>query len=280
MKKKVKQTVGVLIGLGCVLFCIYLCNLNDVHFKRGCVKDIVSAIENYETLIVYYGQEDCGACKVFAENLRNTGNRLKKNILYIDADSLSAEDEKILIEYSVTQTPTLIVVNDGKPYFYRNIANINDLENAITNVNIIEERFEGLVDINYSELEQKLKKGLDFFLYIGRKDCRDCVKFNPILEECLAKQELQGMYYLDISVYRDLAKVENAKKEDIEFYEAIKKRFDITWVPSIYHIRNGMIIAKYEFLDEQYYEMEKELQEREERYYIEELYNWINIEAK
>jgi len=280
MKKILKLAVLFLAILAVGLFGIYLHNFSVESFKSGSVNDIVSAIENEEILIAYYGQEECSACKVFAENLKDVSKRFEKEVMYLDANSLNVEDEKFLIEYYVTETPTLIIVNKGTPYFYRNITTKDEMENALTNVNIIKERFEGLISIDYVEVEQKMEKGLDFFLYIGREDCRDCVKFNPLLVECIGEKENQGVYYLDIKKYRDLAKAENAKKEDTEFYDAIKEKFDITWVPSVYHIRNGMIIAKYEFLDEGYYEMEKELQEKEEQYYIEKLYDWIETEFK
>lgn len=263
---------------GISLIGVYLLNENKRQFENVSVEEIVSAIEENGSMIVYYGQEDCSACNVFKNNLQEVSAQNEKDILYLDANSLSPEDEKKLSEYHVTTTPTLIIVNNGKAFFYRNITTSDEIEKAIMNVNIIEERFDGLVTINYNELEKKIEKGLDFFLYIGREDCRDCVKFNPILTRCLEEEKGQGMYYLDIKKYRDLANGENANVADVDFYDAIKKKYDIKWVPSLYHFRNGMIIAKYEFLDEAYYKLSQELQEKEEKYYMEELYNWLEIE--
>ena len=252
---------------------IYLHNSGRGQLKKVSLEDIVLALENKISMIVYYGQEECSACKVFEKNLQYISKQ--KDIMYLDANSLSREDKEILSEYHVTTTPTLIIINDGKISFYRNITTQEEIEKAITKVSIIEERFDGLDTIDYSELEMKIEEGLDFFLYIGREDCRDCIKFYPILVKCIEKKKGQGMYYLDIKKYKDLA-----NKDDIEFYDTIKKKFDITWVPSVCHFRNGMIIAKYEFLNETYYELSKEQQKKEEKYYVEELYEWMEVEFK
>lgn len=278
MKKTLIVVFIFLTVFGIVLMGVYLHEDNEKQFQKVSVGDVVSAIEENKSMIVYYGQEECSACNAFEKNLLDICEHNEKDIMYLDADSLEKEDEKILLEYHVTTTPTLIIVNNGKTFFYRDITAVEEIEKAIMNVDIVEDRFDGLVDIDYSELEQKIEKQVDFFLYIGREDCRDCVKFNPILTKCIEEKKGQGMYYLDIKKYRDLANNENAQKEDVDFYDEMKKKYDIKWVPSLYHFRNGMIIAKYEFLDEAYYKLSQELQEKEERYYIEELYDWMEIE--
>jgi len=72
--------------------------------------------------------------------------------------------------------------------------------------------------------------------------------------------------------------VENADMNDVSFYDGLKDEFNIEWVPSIYHIRNNMIIDKYEFLSEEYYNLDVAEQKVEEKEFVDEFYNWMERE--
>ena len=82
-----------------------------------------------------------------------------------------------------------------------------------------------------------------------------------------------GIYYFNIKTYRDLAGSDNEK--DASVYDEIKERYQIDWVPSVYHIRNGIIVDKYEFLNEEYYELNAEEQQASEKMYIQEFEDWM-----
>lgn len=281
MRKKIFLLILFIVCiLGSGLFTINCFGLSDTIFKSISVEDLLNAIDKEENMIVYYGQEECSACISFSEKLKKLKKVYEKEVMYLDADSLNTTEKQVLSEFYVTQTPTLIILNAGTPFFYRNIDSLDDIEIAITKTDITEDRIDELVAINYDDIKKKMKEGLDFFLYIGREDCRDCVKFTPILKKYIRETENRGLYYFDIKQYRDLARQDGASNEDIELYNIIKEQFNITWVPSVYHIRNGMIIAKYEFLDEQFYELDEHKQEIEEKYYIEQLYYWMDMEFR
>lgn len=273
-KAKLYIVIGLLILSVCFVMAVAM---KKETLREVKMADFFSAVERKEKMVVYYGQEDCSACQNLSAMLK-TKSEFKEDVYYLDADSLSSEDKKVLEQYYVNETPTLIVTNDGKLYFYRNISTKEELEKAINNTKIDEERVNKLQSIDYEELEKKYEKGTDFFLYIGRTDCRDCQKFYPILEKYIEKNENKGMYYFDIKKYRDLATNENADAKDVSFYDELKDDFNIEWVPSVYHIRNNMIIDKYEFLNEEYYKLDATEQKIAEKEFVDEFYNWMERE--
>lgn len=129
----------------------------------------------------------------------------------------------------------------------------------------------GINPIKYEKLIQCLNKDVTFLLYIGRDDCGDCVEFYPILEDYINEHEDTGLYYLNIKEYRDAARKDDATSEEIEFYENIYKTLEIEWTPTIHVIRNGKIIDTYQYLDEDYINIEDREKQKEKRNeYIEE----------
>lgn len=265
--------IGVLLSL-CLVAVLLVKNTGLREVK---VNDLLSAVEQNEKMVVYYGQEDCSACTVFSAMLKN---KYKEKVFYLDANSITSEEKGILEDYFVFETPTLIVVNNGKLYFYRNLSTKEELEKALTNLDIVEERMNEISKINYDQLKEKYEEGTDFFLYIGRTDCRDCQKFYPVLEKYVNENVGRGVYYLDVKEYKDLATAENADIKDVDFYDDLKDEFDVEWVPSVYHIRNNMILDKYEFLSEEYYNLDSKEQKIEEKEFINEFYDWMEKENR
>lgn len=117
----------------------------------------------------------------------------------------------------------------------------------------------------------------DFILYIGREDCQDCQKFGPILEDYLRKNS-GGVYYLSLKEYREKAKREGALEEDIKKYEEIMGRYDVDWVPTLLHIRNGIRVSRYKFLDQEYGELTEQKKKEYEDEYILRFYEWMDRE--
>ena len=280
MKKSFWKSI-IIVVLILFLFLLYICFVsNKAKFKETTVDKMLETLEEKKEMIVYFGQEDCSACTVFSDILMDLKKETKQEIFYLDANSLDENEKRVLEEYYVSETPTLIVISKGDMVFYRNLTVAEDIEKAINNLNIEKERINSIEKIDFEELEQKFQTGTDFFIYIGREDCRDCAKFSLILEQYVGDGINRGMYYLDIKKYRDLAQLENANEEDIDLYEKIKKEFNIEWVPSIYHVRNNIIVSKYEFLSEEYYRLDSDEQKEQEQMYIEDFYMWMEEEFK
>lgn len=277
MKRKIIITLLILVlSILSLMFLMYFSD--DREMKRISVDEMSSIINKKGNAIIYYGQEDCGACKVYYSMLRNAKESAQEEILYLDADTLSKGDAEMLSKYSVTETPMLIVISSGRVFYYKNISNVEQMQKALSDIDIVVERFNGIREIDYNDLQKKVEMGIDFFLYIGRNDCKDCIKFYPVLEEYVNDKSNYGMYYLDIKQYRDLTIVENPEQEHIDCYEDLKTKYEISWVPTVYHIRNGIIIAKYQFLSEEFYELTKSEQIKEEERFVTEFYDWMDIE--
>ena len=129
--KKVK--LCIVIGL----LILGICFVIDAVMKKETLSevkmdDFFSTVEKKEKMVVYYGQSDCSACKSLSTMLE-TKSDFKEDVYYLNADSLSFEDKKMLERYYVYETPALIVTNGGRIYIYRNISSKEELEKAINN---------------------------------------------------------------------------------------------------------------------------------------------------
>lgn len=126
-------------------------------------------------------------------------------------------------------------------------------------------QIQGIQEINYQELTQNLNSDVTFVLYIGRPDCGDCQEFYPILEEYIESHEGTGIYYLNIKSFRDQANKEDASQEEKDFYENLYKKLHFDWTPTIHIISNGKFIRTYQYLDEDYFEIEDRMKQKERR---------------
>lgn len=126
-------------------------------------------------------------------------------------------------------------------------------------------QIQGIENIDYKKLIQNLNSPVKFILYIGRPDCGDCQEFYPILEEYIGTHVKTGIYYLNIKEFRDKAKADEATKEEKDFYDNLYKELHFDWTPTIHVISNGKFMKTYQYLDEEYYEIEDGLKQRERR---------------
>ncbi|WP_249029734.1 bacteriocin [Tannockella kyphosi] len=141
---------------------------------------------------------------------------------------------------------------------------VSGCTSTTTNYIFKDENKSGIYAIEYDALQEMINNEETFLLYIGREDCLDCNNFYPILEDLLANNEGTYVYYLSILEYRNSAMEEDASLEEIEFYENLQETFEFDWVPSIKMISSGEIVDHYQYLDNDYYEIENEEEQQEE----------------
>lgn len=125
----------------------------------------------------------------------------------------------------------------------------------------------GIEEIHYEKLIQNLNSNVKFILYIGRPDCGDCQEFYPILEEYINNHVGSGIYYLNIKEFRDRSRSEDASQQEKDFYENLYEELHFDWTPTIHIIENGKFIDTYQYLDEDYIEMndrKKQIERRQE----------------
>ena len=136
---------------------------------------------------------------------------------------------------------------------------------------------QGIQEIPYEELKEKLDQKVTFLLYIGRPDCGDCQDFYPVLEEYINEHEGTGIYYLNIKEYRDRARDDDATQAEKDFYENICQRLDFDWTPTIEVIRNGKIDETYQYLDEDYFDIQdREQQLKRKQEFLDEFEVFMN----
>ncbi len=154
---------------------------------------------------------------------------------------------------------------------------ISGCQQASTNTLSKDVHLSGIQEIDYQQLTNKIDNKESFIIYIGRPDCLDCVEFTPILETFLSKNQGMYVYYVNIKTYRDNAMKPEASMQEIEFYENLKEQLQYDWTPTLQFISNGAIIDSYEYLSVEYYKIEDEntqIQEKEK--YIDNFETWMN----
>ena len=142
------------------------------------------------------------------------------------------------------------------------------------------DRVEGIVEIDYDSLVEKLDSPVDFILYIGRPDCGDCKLFQPYLESYIEEHEGSGIYYLNIKTFRDAAQSEDATLEQKEFYDNLKDNLSFVWTPTLARYQNGEVVDSFEFLDADYGRMDDDSKEDALQEFVREFENWMNRNLK
>ena len=92
-------------------------------------------------------------------------------------------------------------------------------------------RLETLKSIDH--LYEVLAKDEVSYIYFGRPTCPDCQVFLPILAESIAENSA-NVYYFN---------TDDRRKD--EEYGNIINIFGVYWVPSLYRVRNNVIVAKF-----------------------------------
>ncbi|MCD8077978.1 MAG: thioredoxin family protein [Lachnospiraceae bacterium] len=268
-------SVAILAG-GMAIYCYSQQRKREEHLQKITKADAADRIENREEgIVIYCGQESYDGNEEYLSLLVLVTQEIDAEVLYLDLDS-AEEAEKWEMIY-VDEAPALIVVADGSVCIYREEMEKEDVIRACNAESAVFSSTNGITEIDCEELHALLDDTLEFFLYIGRDDCRDCQSFLPVLEEYVSSGET-GMYYLNLTEYRNKAKAENASEEDVSAYEAILEEFSIEWVPTLIHFRNGIQVSRYEFLSEEYYELPQEEQAESEEQYVTDFYAWISRE--
>ena len=80
---------------------------------------------------------------------------------------------------------------------------------------------------------------------------------------------------LDIKKYRDLANRDNASKKDIDYYDNLKKFFNLKWTPTLYYIKRGKIVSTYQYLDEEYHSSSEKDKIKKKKQFDHEAENFI-----
>ena len=90
------------------------------------------------------------------------------------------------------------------------------------------------IEINYTELNQKLENKDTFALYIGSATCTHCQELKPILEKVITDYDLE-IYYIDLN------KFDLKNEEERTQYNDVWDSASLTGTPTIVFITEGKI---------------------------------------
>lgn len=223
--------LNLIIHIACFVSAEDLVSISDTELWEK-----ISAGEN---VAILWGRESCGMCVAATENVQKASEYLQLPVYYMDGDLYG--DSEFAKNNDLYLSPALLLIRDDSLWKYEGKITYDTATRLIGSMlPSKEDRFDDLRNISYPELQDKMNQDLDFILYIGRSDCPDCQDFSPIVQEYVSKHSESGMYYLDVKEYRD---AQSSDLGEANVYQQIKETFSLNWVPCLFHIRNGIIIA-------------------------------------
>ncbi|OXT07229.1 thiol reductase thioredoxin [Thermoanaerobacterium thermosaccharolyticum] len=103
----------------------------------------------------------------------------------------------------------------------------------------ISNTYEYLDSITVSNFERKVISGDDFYVYIGRPDCGDCLLFEPMFRNVVDNYKLNDkILYMNVKHFR-----ENNKDK----WELFKNKYGFTQTPALIHFNHGENISMIEW---------------------------------
>ncbi|MGC7871148.1 thioredoxin family protein [Desulfosporosinus sp. SYSU MS00001] len=82
-----------------------------------------------------------------------------------------------------------------------------------------------MTEISPDQLQQKIDKGDNFYVYFYSPTCEQCIKTEPYLKEAVKKLT-----------------VKNIVKVDVQKYDALRKQYQIQGTPTIYVYNNHKLV--------------------------------------
>ena len=84
----------------------------------------------------------------------------------------------------------------------------------------------GIKEISFNEFNSKIENKETFILYVGNKNCHNCVSYEPVLKEVLKENNLTAY------------KLDNSKLSEDEF-DKLNDKFSISGTPTIIFVNKG-----------------------------------------
>lgn len=115
MKAKKIAGISILIML---LISGYLCfaqleiTSGKDSFENIKVAEVIAKMNSQGKINVYYGQQTCGACRVFTPVLKEAEKLTGSKIYFLDGDNL--ETKEFAAKHNIQGTPTLLIIENGK----------------------------------------------------------------------------------------------------------------------------------------------------------------------
>lgn len=126
---KAKRIAGISL-LIILLISGYLCfaqleiTSGKDSFENIKVAEVIARMESQEKINVYYGQQTCGACRVFTPVLKEAEQLAGSKIYFLDGDNL--ETKEFAAKYNIQGTPTLLMIGNGKMIRHEGVLELDE----------------------------------------------------------------------------------------------------------------------------------------------------------
>ncbi len=95
----------------------------------------------------------------------------------------------------------------------------------------ISETYEYLDSITVNNFERRVASGDDFYVYVGRPDCGDCLLFEPMFRDVVDNYGVEDkLLYLNVKGF---------KENNEDKWEPFKSKYGFTQVPALIHFKDG-----------------------------------------
>ncbi len=224
-----------------------------------------------KSMVVFYGQEDCGSCIGYWPVVEEAAQALGLSVGILDYDSVT--DSSFLDEHDIFFTPTLIILHQGEVTRYEGYADLEATKLMMCGgLETEKDRLGEITPLSYDAFLEKMSQPTDFLLYVGKADCKDCQEFYPILEEYVDTHDGTGVYSIEVNELR-------AAREDA--YEQLKESLDLQWLPTLYRIVNGHVASSCQYLSADYYAItDAEEAAAEKELAVEACCDWLWTQSK
>lgn len=126
--------------------------------------------------------------------------------------------------------PTIVII----AIIYFNFNDRNKFKiNYLSNIEKSDKNL--LIDITREELNKRISKNENIYVYIGRPTCPDCKEFEPELKDILNKMNKKLLYYN--------TEVPASQKQEIRDY---LEKYNVKTIPCILYIEDGKTIKLYD----------------------------------
>lgn len=85
------------------------------NFKKVFSEDVIKALEEDKTSVVFIGRGSCPYCRKFAKKLGSLASKIHSEVLYVNSEDYSDDMiEELRAKYNVRTVPGFIVKKQGE----------------------------------------------------------------------------------------------------------------------------------------------------------------------
>lgn len=211
-KKNLLKIIGGILGVLLIIAILFIAvnNSKSSSSTNKASTNLVDKFNRYmeskKETVIYFGSKTCNYCSLETPIMKQIKKDYDMDYLYIDADKLTKDDKKKIINQLDIQgsTPTIAVVKNDE------VIDVSEgyldgkemvkflIKNKVLKKNAVYTPEEYLTDINYSDYEEIIKKDELSIIVIGQTTCSHCIAVKPVLNH-IAEDYNVTINYLNLT---------------------------------------------------------------------------------